>query len=323
MAIDTKVSAVGYVYIRAHATCDIQELVRLGAPVLYLLRKHVPLLVDDTTDSTPPSQPTDRVVTTMRKGQHVRIISGRYDGDLAIVLAVAESDRDAVLEVAVVPRFWTTPERRRDLFDGGDPRHRPEAHPFDSIGRLPSCYDGDVITWDDSNSESSMSAFWGHTFIHGCLILRRPISEVNLFPEPPSVWELEPFDHVCFRIWQPLRALAQSRLRSRLTEGDRVRVVHGELIHTVGSVFTCGEDTVHMDAGDANIVEVPFAGLERAFEPGDLVEISSGNETQHGIVEAVGTARVYFVEIGMPGLVRLPTSTEVCPDLSDLWVAIG
>ncbi|KAI0039320.1 hypothetical protein FA95DRAFT_1577662, partial [Auriscalpium vulgare] len=90
VAIDVKPFAVGYIYIRARALHDVQNFIK--APVLYLLGRHPPMLVDDTKNiefalnrsANPPAAP-------LRRGQHIRILSGRYDGDLAIILDTQDS----------------------------------------------------------------------------------------------------------------------------------------------------------------------------------------------------------------------------------------
>ncbi|KAI0050541.1 hypothetical protein FA95DRAFT_1603370 [Auriscalpium vulgare] len=275
VGIDVKPFAVGYIYFRARAVHDVQDFIK--SPVLYLLGRHPPMFVDDINyNESVLNRPANQPAAPLRRGQHIRILSGRYDGDLAIILDTQDSQVESEVVVAVVPRFWTTPEPREDVFDGGDRRDRPKPQLFDSVDRLPNSYDGEPLTW--SGREFTFT-FRHHTFVHGCFVLRRTVHDVNLFPDPQSVQELQYFDHAFFAIAQPLRSLTQDRLLSNLERGDRVRVVSGELLHTSGFVTMRGGATAHIQADDA-VKEVPF---ERAFQPGDLIEVPFG-ALRHGIV---------------------------------------
>lgn len=238
----------------------------------------------------------------IKDGDWVRIRSGLYRSDLAIVMRATSED----LEIGLIPRI--------PLTMGLSQRQKPEAKPFD-VEFVRAVYGKDSV----------VKRIDGYTFrralFKGGLLYRKVSPNVVQGASPRTAQELSHFLKISltgnFQLLSEAvsAAMAQMNASFDLKCGDRVEVIRGEQAGLQGFVVIVSPQAVVVDFRkldtELGSVQVPLPDVVPRYHVGDHVEVRKGwrHEGRRGIVTAIVDDEVSFTEFVTHQLVCLSIIT--------------
>lgn len=240
--------------------------------------------------------------TEVPVGGWVRIKRGKYAGDLAQVLDVAENGEE--VGVKLVPRIDLTPQEHDTYTDrAGRKRKKPVNSALTSLGFRPpprlfnaeevqKAYPHEIPT-----KRGGVWVFGGETFRDGYLEKDVRMNAIQVEDVHPSLDEVLKFtgETPAEGAGVDLNLLADASKQTSeatLQPGDHVEVFEGEQAGVAGIVDAMSGDVVTLellnDALDGQKIEVPAKCVRKQFRPGDHVKVLSGKHADEtGLVVKV------------------------------------
>lgn len=246
-------------------------------------------------------------------GSWVRIRRGTYHHDLAQVVDVSENGD---ITVRCVPRIDMRP---RDDMSVGPKRKKDTAHT-----RHPQrlFHYGEVVKIYGRNAVSiqgQLCVFLNDSYKEGCVLKKFKLNSLILSNVNPTLCEIAMFSSSDAELEDGLMDFSsiiedsRSAASSLIESGDRVKIVHGELVGVSGVV----EET---DGGFLTIVPVGMnlgkqiisaRFVQKVFELGDHVKVITGrNAGETGLVVCVNENVVTFL-----GDMSMQEVSVFCTDL--------
>lgn len=246
--------------------------------------------------------------TTITPGSWVRVRRGKYGGDLAQVLDIAENGEEVGLKF--VPRIDLNPKDDIMLPDG---KKRKKLASGLSLGPRPPQrffnYEEVVKAHGRRNvaKRNQVYVFGGETYRDGYIEKDFKVSALILENVNPTLDEIMKFtrqeDGGENDASVNLSVIAEAAKKEAITvlqPGDHVEVFEGEQTGVHGVVESISNDIVTLRAQGMDIdgqrVDVPARSLRKRFKPGDHVKVMSGhNADETGLVVAVAEHIVTFL----------------------------
>ncbi|KAF8655012.1 hypothetical protein AX16_003283 [Volvariella volvacea WC 439] len=243
---------------------------------------------------------------TITPGSWVRMRRGKYQGDLAQVMDIAENGEDVGLRF--IPRIDLRP--RDDSLDGSKKRKKNAPAPG-NIRPPQRLFNPDEVAKVYGRStvlyKSGTYLFQGDTYRDGFIEKDFKISALALDDVNPTLEEITQFskkldggqaDGVV-----DLSVIAEASRKAAiqvLQPGDHVEVFEGEQAGVHGVVEEINQDVVTITAVGVDIegqkIELPARSVRKRFKPGDHVKVMTGhNADETGLVVAVSDNVVTFL----------------------------
>ena len=236
-------------------------------------------------------------------GGWVRIKRGKYAGDLAQVLDVAENGEEVGLKL--VPRIDLNPSEQQTYTDrAGRKRKKPVNAALTAAGFRPpqrlfnpeevqKAYPHELPT-----KRGGAWVFSGETFRDGYLEKDFKVTALSTDDINPSLDEVLRFTGEApttndGNVDLNLLASASKRgLEATLQPGDHVEVFEGEQAGVQGVIDALEGEAVVIESGDAALIgqkiEVPARSVHKLFKPGDHVKVLAGKHADEtGLVVKV------------------------------------
>ena len=240
--------------------------------------------------------------TEVPVGGWVRIKRGKYAGDLAQVLDVAENGEE--VGVKLVPRIDLAPNERDTYTDrAGRKRKKPVNAALTAAGFRPpqrlfnaedvqKAYPHELPT-----KRGGVWVFGGETFRDGYLEKDFRVTALQMEDVNPSLDEVlkftgeAPTDAAGVDL-QLLADASKRGLEATLQPGDHVEVFEGEQAGVVGTIDAMDGDVVTIelpnDALDGQKIEVPAKSVRKRFRAGDHIKVLAGKHADEtGLVVKV------------------------------------
>jgi transcription elongation factor SPT5 len=246
--------------------------------------------------------------TTITPGSWVRIRRGKYGGDLAQVLDIAENGEEVGLKF--VPRIDLNPKDDLSSMDG---RKRKKANSGPSATTRPPQrffnYE-EVVKVHGRRAvakRNQVYVFGNDTFRDGYIEKDIKISGLILENVNPTLDEIMKFtrqeDGAENEQSVDLSIIAEASKKEAITvlqPGDHVEVFEGEQLGVHGVVESIANDVVTLRAQGVDIegqkVDVPARSVRKRFKPGDHVKVMAGrNADETGLVVSVTDNVVTFL----------------------------
>lgn len=239
--------------------------------------------------------------TEVPVGGWVRIKRGKYAGDLAQVLDVAENGEE--VGVKLVPRIDLAPSERDTYTDrAGRKRKKPVNAALTALGfrppqRLFNAEDVQKAYHELPTRRGGVWVFGGETYRDGYLEKDFRISALQIDDVNPSLDEVLRFtgDSSAEKAGVDLNLLADASkrgLEATLQPGDHVEVFEGEQAGVAGVVEALEGDVVTLELPDGALegqkIEVPARCVRKQFRPGDHIKVLAGKHADEtGLVVKV------------------------------------
>lgn len=198
-----------------------------------------------------------------------RVKRGKYRGDLALVTDV--DNETLVCGVLLVPRIDMTTHRKRKR------SFRPAQALFDADKIQ------EIFGVDSVERRNRMVVFMGQTYMGGCLSKDVHMTGLSSEGVNATAKELD-FFRGCEGHWD-----TASKHISPIKSGDRVRVIRGAYIGTLGEITEVLDMTVKVFNREKDeVIEIPTPDVRRAFTLADYVKVTHGlNRGIEGFVVAL------------------------------------
>ena len=235
--------------------------------------------------------------TEVPVGGWVRMKRGKYAGDLAQVLDVAENGEE--VGVKLVPRIDMAPQEHDTYTDrAGRKRKKKVNSALTALGFRPPprLFNAEEVQkaypYDLPTKRGGVWVFGGETFRDGYLERDVKISAVQVQDVHPSLDEVlqftgeTPDDQAGGVDLNLLADASKQTWEATLQPGDHVEVFEGEQAGVSGTVDAMSGDVVTLelpdDALDGQKIEVPARCVRKQFRAGDHIKVLNGkhaNET--------------------------------------------
>ncbi|KAI5952025.1 SPT5 [Candida jiufengensis] len=270
----------GYIYIEAKRPDAIDKA--LQGMVNVFVRDKLLVSVKEYPDLLKQVKSSDVEVIP---GIYVRILRGKYKGDLAIVDNLSENGLD--VRCKLVPRL---DYGRNDDVDSEGKKIRSKIRPLPNLfnGQDAKMYDGLNLQQKGPNSYT----YKGEEYMDGFLFKDFKLQYIQTKDVHPTLEELDRFQTGGDGDNLDLGAIAASLKNKNLTDGkqstafqpgDKVEVRRGEQAKTVGVVVEAALNEIRItvtNSGDPKFVNqkltVPANDLRKLFNEGDHVRIVEG-----------------------------------------------
>ncbi|CDK27740.1 unnamed protein product [Kuraishia capsulata CBS 1993] len=298
----------GYVYIEARKLDAVNEVLQ-GLPYVYPSSPKVLVPIEEYKDLLRPGKSSD---VQLLPGSYVRIKSGKYKGDLGIVVDVLENDLEVRLRI--VPRLDYGRSVSQTVIDstGNAAATKKRSH-FDIKSRPPQRLfsESDALMYDRTGISARSGkrfTYRNEEYVDGFLFKDFKIQILEVKNVKPTLEEL-----TLFRTGEEdgmdLSSIASTLKQSTDSQitfqpGDRVEVKGGEQGGMKGRVTSAQQEkiiTITID--DPNFpmmtnttIEVPSNNLRKVFFTGDHVRVVHGKHTDDsGLIVEVTGDQVTFV----------------------------
>ena len=246
--------------------------------------------------------------TTITPGSWVRIRRGKYTGDLAQVLDIAENGEEVGLKF--VPRIDLNP--KDDIMTSDGKKRKKAGSGLNVNSRPPQRFFNyeEVVKVHGRRAvakRNQVYVFGNDTFRDGYIEKDIKISGLILENVNPTLDEIMKFtrreDGVEGEHTVDLSIIAEASKKEAilvLQPGDHVEVFEGEQLGVHGVVESIANDVVTLRAMGVDIegqkVDVPARSLRKRFKPGDHVKVMAGqNADETGLVVSVSDNVVTFL----------------------------
>lgn len=242
---------------------------------------------------------------TVTPGSWVRIRRGKYAGDLAQVMDIAETGED--VGIRFVPRIDLTPRDESSL-DGAKKRKKQSTN---ATMRPPQrLFNFEEVTkvWGRKNvtKRNQVYVFQNDTYKDGLIEKDFKMSALILEDVNPTLDEITQFSKRQDGENEEtvnLSIIAEASRKAAiavLQPGDHVEVFEGEQAGVHGVVDEISQDVVTITAVGVDIdgqkVELPARSVRKRFKPGDHVKVMTGqNADETGLVVSVADNVVTFL----------------------------
>ena len=242
---------------------------------------------------------------TVTPGSWVRIRRGKYAGDLAQVMDIAETGED--VGIRFVPRIDLTPRDESSL-DGAKKRKKQVSN---ATMRPPQrLFNFEEVTkvWGRKNvtKRNQVYVFQNDTYKDGLIEKDFKMSALILEDVNPTLDEITQFSKRQDGENEEtvnLSIIAEASRKAAiavLQPGDHVEVFEGEQAGVHGVVDEISQDVVTITAVGVDIdgqkVELPARSVRKRFKPGDHVKVMTGqNADETGLVVSVADNVVTFL----------------------------
>ncbi|KAI9468509.1 MAG: hypothetical protein EXX96DRAFT_590896 [Benjaminiella poitrasii] len=267
-------SLKGYIYIEARKQAHVQEALS-NIPNIYMTTLML-VPIKDMVDAITVQKKDFEIPT----GGWVRIKRGTYQGDLAQVVQVADSQDSARLKV--VPRL----DLETDETNG---KRKKSARP------PPRLFNPERLANRSISSLQKKGPFWiynGDYYRDGYLIKSMRAAAIQVEDVNPTLDEIARFtgDGDGEDVERQMASLSNLALTQAqvFQNGDVVKVVEGDMIHSSGIVEIVKDTsvTVMLDMdGAKKRVTLPARQLRKKFNEGDHVKVINGRyKDESGLV---------------------------------------
>ena len=257
-------SLKGRLYVEAKSALDVREGCSGIPGVMVDKLSHVPI------DEALSLLRLDAYFFSVTTGDWVRIKSGLYRQDLALVLDVCRGGTN--MTVAVIPRLDLV------LDVSGKRKHSSQSRPakrlFDDQ-EIIRVYGADSVV-----HYNQVFAFQKQVFKNGLLELDVELGDLVQELATPSKSELQEFIHsstVDYRSVDRAFVRIVRNLQASLKPGDRVVVILGELEGEIGVIKNVRGATVTLRIGDTHPdVDILTSAVRKHFQLYDYVKVVDG-----------------------------------------------
>ena len=296
-------SLPGMIYVESHSSKEVMQAI--NGLVGVFPSRGVTLVPIEEMASLLQIKKKD---TTITPGSWVRIKRGKYQGDLAQVIGIAENGEEVGLKF--VPRIDLSPKddilsadgKKRKKIGGAISAGMRPPQRFFNYEEVIKAYGRRAVA-----KRNQVYVFSNDTFKDGYIEKDFKLSALVLDNVNPTLYEIMKFtrqeDGTEHEGNVDLSIIAEAAKKEAITvlqPGDHVEVFEGEQTGVHGVVESIANDVVTLRAVGVDIegqkVDVPARSVRKRFKPGDHVKVMSGhNADETGLVVSVMDNVVTFL----------------------------